>query len=139
MADVQSYIVDFKRVDSFFDEWNLKFKVADMNATNKFEVVVSSYSPNNIEECLNNDGTLSNTVTGTYVENLALTWADNVIRVAFDVTFSFGDNVVPLKSLFIRDKVTGYVMGYSIFMNTFNVSNQMVLDANTILWSIENG
>lgn len=135
---MQSYIVDFNRVDSFFDNWNKKFNVSDMNASNKFQIVLSSYSPNNIEECLNSNGTLNTTVvTGTYVQDVALTWANNTIKVAFDVTFSFGDNVVPLKSLFIRDKTTGFVMGYSIFMNTFNASNQLIFDANTVLWSIE--
>lgn len=138
MAEVQSYLFDFNRVDSFFDEWNKKFDVEDMNGSNNFEIVVSSYSSNNIDECLNANGTLNTTVvTGTYSQNLALTWANNTIKVAFDVTFNFGDNIVPLKSAFIRDKSTGYVMGYSIFMNTFNVTNQLVVDAETVLWSIE--
>lgn len=135
---MQSYIFDFSRVDTFFDEWNKKFDVEDMNGSNNFEVVVSSYSPNNINECLNADGTLNTSVvTGIYSQNLALLWANNIIKVAFDVTFNFGNNIVPLKSAFIRDKVTGYVMGYSIFMNTFNVTNQLIIDAETILWSIE--
>ena len=134
----QSYLFDFYRVDTFFEQFNKKFDVSDMDGTNNFEIVVSSYSPNNISECLNNDGTLNTTVvTGTYVQNLPLLWANNTVKVAFDVTFDFSTNIVPLKSLFIRDKSTGYVMGYSIFMNTFNVTNQMVFDADTILWSIE--
>ena len=134
----QSYLFDFYRVDTFFEQFNKKFDVSDMDGTNNFEIVVSSYSPNNINECLNSNGTLNTSVvTGTYVQNLPLTWANNTVKVAFDVTFNFGTSVVPLKSLFIRDKSTGYVMGYSIFMTTFNVTNQLVLDADTILWSIE--
>ena len=134
----QSYLFDFYRVDTFFEQFNKKFDVSDMDGTNNFEIVVSSYSPNNINECLNNNGTLNTSVvTGTYVQNLPLLWANNTVKVAFDVTFNFGTSVVPLKSLFIRDKTTGYVMGYSIFMTTFNVTNQLVLDADTILWSIE--
>ena len=134
----QSYLFDFYRVDTFFEQFNKKFDVSDMDGTNNFEIVVSSYSPNNINECLNNDGTLNTSVvTGTYVQNLPLLWANNTVKVAFDVTFNFGTSIVPLKSLFIRDKTTGYVMGYSIFMTTFNVTNQLVLDADTILWSIE--
>ena len=134
----QSYLFDFYRVDTFFEQFNKKFDVSDMDGTNNFEIVVSSYSPNNISECLNNDGTLNTSVvTGTTVQNLPLLWANNTVKVAFDVTFDFSTNIVPLKSLFIRDKTTGYVMGYSIFMNTFNVTNQMVFDADTILWSIE--
>ena len=134
----QSYLFDFYRVDTFFEQFNKKFEVADMDGSNNFEIVVSSYSPNNISECLNSNGTLNTSVvTGTYVQNLPLLWANNTVKVAFDVTFNFGTSIVPLKSLFIRDKTTGYVMGYSIFMTTFNVTNQLVLDADTILWSIE--
>ena len=138
MTEVQSYLFDFNRVSTFFDEWNNKFSVSDMDGSNKFEVVVSSYSPNNINECLNANGTLNTSVvTGTYSQNLPLTWANDTIKVAFDVTFNFGTSIVPLKSLFIKHKSIGYVMGYSIFMATFNVTNQLVLDADTVLWSIE--
>ena len=134
----QSYLFDFNRVDTFFEEFNKKFNLSDMDGTNNFEIVVSSYSPSNISECLNANGTLNTSVvTGTTAQNLPLLWTNNTIKVAFDVTFNFGTNIVPLKSLFIRDKTTGYVMGYSIFMNTFNVTNQMVFDADTDLWSIE--
>lgn len=139
MTEIQSYIFDFKRVKDFFEQWNIKFKVSEMNGANNFELVLASYSPSNIDECLTSNGTLNANVTDTIVANLGLVWSNYEIRVANNVTFTIGDSTVPIKSVFVRHKNSGYVMGYCINQNAFNVTNQVIFDKDTIIWAIFDG
>lgn len=80
---MQSYLFDFSRVPTFFENFNIKFNVSDMyqyvrkdefeegedpyelvseGSDTAFELVIASSSYNNIDACLNSDGTLDTTV-----------------------------------------------------------------------------
>lgn len=133
----QSYIFDFQRVPSFFDNWNIQFKLLEMNDSNNFQLVFSSYAPSNISECLSGD-VLSSDVTVASTVDCSLKWTSDtgLIQIRNDATWSIGDSTVPLKAVFLRHKSSGYVMGYSINMNSFEVTNTVTLEADTILWSI---
>jgi len=140
MSEIQSYLFDFTEVDDFFDNWNVKFSTTDMDGSNKFQLVLASYSPTNISECLNANGTLNTTnVTGTRVLDCGLIWNNRTIKLAFDVDFNIGNSIVPLKAVFLRHKSTGYVMGYSININSFNITNHLIYDADSIFYSIAKG
>lgn len=122
------------------DDWNIKFKLLEMNDSNNFQLVFSSYAPSNIDECLSGD-VLSSDVTIAATVDCSLKWtsASGLIQVRNDATWNVGDNTVPLKAVFVRHKSSGYVMGYSINMNSFEVTNTVTLEENTILWSVTNG
>lgn len=131
------YLFDFSRVKDFFDKWNNTFHTVEMNGASNFQLVMASYSPTNIDDCLTGSGALDTSqVTGTKIVDCGLVWSNDTITLKNDVTFSIGNEIVPLKALFLRHKATGYVMGYSIAMNNFNVTNQLVIDKDTIFWSI---
>lgn len=138
----QSYIFDFQRTPLFFDGWNKYFTVDEMrqNADN-FEVVYTNHAPTDINECLN--GGVLNTsnvvVNNNYVANLSLNYDNGVITVRNDSTLNIGDNIFPLKAVFIRNKNTGFVMGYSINNTAFEITNVVKLEKDTILWSITDG
>ena len=136
----QSYIFDFQRTPLFWEKWNISFTVAKMkqDAVN-FEVVYCTHAPNNIDDCLNQDGTLNNNVEIAGVALLRLKYDEGIISVRSQSAYHIGDSIIPLKAVFIRDRSTGFVMGYSINTVAFEVTNNVILREGTILWSIIDG
>lgn len=141
----QSYIFDFSRTPTFFEHFNIDFNLADMDSTTaNFEMAIVKYGGDNISEYLDSeDGTLDTDTIGSeniLVEDCILSFesdsmGDITIRLAEAVSFDIGDVNIPLKAIFLRDKVTGYVMGYSINLVPFNVTNAVVFDENLIFWN----
>lgn len=137
MTDTQSFLFDFTRVDNFIEQLNLTFKLSEMNTSNNFQLVFCSDSPNNIEDCLTSGGALntSEVTTATNgVIDFSLKWERDAISIRNDVTWNIGANAVPLKSVFIRHKSSGYVMAYCIHISEFTVTNKIIFDAGTVLW-----
>lgn len=137
--ELKSYPFDFDSVNDFFTQWNIKFKLSDMTgASNKFQLVLASTCPNNIEQCLTN-GSLNNNVTIYTSQDVKLTWdnSQKTISITDNVTFNLSTNTFSLKAVFLRNKSNGYVMGYSINENAVSVTNKVIFDKDTILWSIE--
>lgn len=139
--EVYSYIFDFHRSPSFFDGWNNNFQVNSMRQdANNFEVVYCTYAPSDINDCLNG-GVLNDDVTiaDGGVCNLNLKYEDEIVSVRRDSTFSIGNVVIPLKAVFIRDKTSKFVLGYSINDTSFDVTNEVKLAEDTIIWSFVDG
>ncbi len=135
MSEVQSFLFDFKRVEDFWEMWNIKFPISEMGSSNKFQLVFCTDSPNNIEDCLTN-GSLNSNVTIYTSKDCTLEWSNHTISIKDDVTWNIGDYEVTLKAVFLRNKATGYVMGYNINIDNFDITNKLVFDGGTLLWSI---
>lgn len=144
----QSYVFDFSRVPSFFEHFNIDFHISDMDGSSaKFQLVLAEYGGNNIDEYLDESGCLDTDIVSVdtiLVEDCKLSctfddYGDATIKLAENVTFdiqdTLGDVNIPLKAVFLRDKTTGYVMGYSINIVSFNVTNAVVFDDDVIFWS----
>lgn len=145
MAEVQSYIFDFQRVPSFFEEWNNSFKVEDMKdsstdaSAKHFQIVYCDVAPSNINDCLNGSRLNTSSVHVLQTVDVNLKYDNDVISVRYDATWSLGTDIKPVKAIFIRNKSNGYVMGYSINTVAFEVTNTVKLEKDTILWSIVDG
>lgn len=139
--EVYSYIFDFQRTPLFFERWNIDFLVSEMKQdADNFEIVYCRYSPNNINDCLTNGKLNSNVVVEDGgVCNLNLKYQDDIISVRKDSTYNIGRAIRSLKAVFIRNKRTGFVMGYSINNSAFDVTNKILLEKDTILWSMIDG
>lgn len=135
MSEEQSFLFDFQRSPTFLDNMNVKFHLLEMNSSNNFQVVFSTYAPTNIQDCLNSDGTLNSDVTIQESLDCSLKWENDIISIRNDVTWNIGDAYYPLKAVFIRNKSNGYVMGYSINITSFEVTNEVIFEEDTILWS----
>ena len=113
-------------------------------SSSKFQLVIAKYGGDNIGEYLDNNGLLDTDTIGSanlIVEDCKLKYeadelGDAVISLAEAVTFTIGDANIPLKAVFLRDKTTGYVMGYSINLVSFSVTNEVVFDDDVIFWDI---
>ncbi len=135
MSEEQSFLFDFQRSPSFLDNFNVKFHLLEMNSSSNFQIVFSTYAPTNIQDCLNDDGTLNDDVTIQESVDCSLKWENEIISVRNDVTWNIGDAYYPLKAVFVRNKSNGYVMGYSINITSFEVTNEVIFEEGTILWS----
>ena len=135
MSEEQSFLFDFQRSPTFLDNMNVKFHLLEMNSSNNFQVVFSTYAPTNIQDCLSSDGTLNSDVTIQESLDCCLKWENDIISIRNDVTWNIGDAYYPLKAVFIRNKSNGYVMGYSINITSFEVTNEVIFEEDTILWS----
>lgn len=142
MSSTQSFILDFKRVPRFFEDWNVNFKVAKMKnpSTANFQLVYCSIAPDNIEDCLNGGVLNTSAVSVSASIDLNLKYDNEVISVRNDCIWNVGAGTTTyIKAVFIRDKSNGYVMGYSILDNAVDVTNVVKLEKDTILWSIVDG
>lgn len=148
----KSIIFDFTRVPDFMDDYNIEFLVAEMDGVNKnYEFVLADSSPDNIDDCLNNDGTLrttgDNAVHTVDIGNdgqvsLIYSKGVNASRIislgSSDVTLDVGDINVMLKAMFLRDISTGYVLAYCILARSIPITNQVIFPATGIVWTIRN-
>lgn len=137
----QSFLIDWKRQDDFWEKWNISFRTVEMNGSNTFELVFVSYCPEDITDCVSGGVLKPEVVQGAVATiSVGLNWdKQGIVSIANNVTWNIGNSIVPLKGIFLRSKVTGYVLGYSIAMTSFDVTNQMVIDKDTVLWSFHDG
>lgn len=152
----------FIRVDNFLDDMNREdcFDTQDMDGVSpNFRFILASECPNNIEDCLDQDGTLinpydSSTQMGVNIVDIpdsdglcSMLWSKGVngertITVSDSViTFDIGENRVPIKAMFLVaiNNGTGYVLAYCIFDKTLYVDGTLILPVDGMIWSMRYG
>ena len=156
----QSYLFDFARVDNFIENINVAFFFEEMwtvigidssgnktyptgqSVEDSFELLFVEYGGDNISDYLDSDGLLDTTkVTGVHIEDCGLDWynqgeGEATFEIHDDVTFDIGEVNIPIKAVFLRNKSTQYIMGYSINMSPFTVTNEVVFDDDVIFWDV---
>ena len=152
---MSDYIFDFTRVDNFLDDINREgcFDTQDMDGlTPNYRMVLVSDCPNDIEECIDDDGTLDTekvTVIQTDSEDgeCALLWSKGIngertMSIAQStVVYDFGDRNEELKAVFLVNTVegSGYVLAYAINSYSFPVDGEIILPCDGMIWSIKYG
>lgn len=145
----QSIIFDFTRVENFMDDYNIEFFVADMDGINKnYEFVIADSCNDNIEDCLNDDGTLNTDVVHTVNigddGEVSLIYSKGVrgSRVislgSSDVVMDVGDENVSMKAMFLRSISTGYVLAYCILARAVPITESVIFPASGLVWTIRN-
>jgi len=152
---MSDYIFEFTRVDTFLDDMNRdgKFDVMDMDGTTKnYKMILVSDCPNNIEDCLDEDGTLNSDVTiintlGVNDGYCALQWIKGINGersmsiVDSTVVYDLGDTNENLKAVFLVNMVegSGYVLAYAINSHSFPIDGEVILPCDGMVWSIRYG
>ena len=152
---VDSYIFDFTRVDDFLDNINREgyFDTLDMDGvTPNYKMVLASNCPNDINDCLDVDGTLNDNVEiidtwGADDGLCAMHWnkgvnGERTMSIANStVAYDLGDVKTELKAAFIVNLVegTGYVIAYAINSYSFPVDGEIILPCDGMVWSIKYG
>lgn len=149
------FAFEFTRVDSFLDDMNREgcFDVLDMDGiTPNYRMVLASDCPDDINECLDEDGTLNENVS--LVEDLdtedgecALLWSKGIngertISMASStVKYDLKDKNSELKAVFLVNTVegSGYVLAYAINSYSFPIDGEVILPCDGMLWSIVYG
>lgn len=146
----QEYIFNFKRVDTFLDDINRDgcFDTQLMDGlNNNFRFVVASNCPDDINDCLDDFGTLNDKVTTieigddglvpiTYNHGLGSDRYISIAQGSFQI--DVGDAPTTIKGLFLCDAESGYVIAYSIISSTVLVQNQVVFPVNGVIWDVRN-
>lgn len=150
---VDSYIFDFTRVDDFLDNINREgyFDTNDMDGlTKNYRMILVSDCPDDIEECLDEDGTLD-TEKCQEVQTLgeddglcSLLWSRGIngersISMADStVNYDLGDLDSELKAVFLVNTVegSGYVLAYAINSYAFPIDGEIILPCDGVLWSM---
>ena len=120
--------------------------------TPNYRIILASDCPNDIEECLDEDGTLNSNVT--LVEHLnsddgecSLLYSKGVngertISIASStVNYDLGDYNDNLKAVFLVNTVegSGYVLAYAINSYSFPIDGQVILPCDGVIWTIRYG
>jgi len=150
MAGNNAYF-KFRRVDNFLYDMNRKdcFDLADMDGvTNNYKLVLATSCPTNIEECLDEDGTLNDSVQilTTLGEsdglcpllynqgiNAEATISINATSVVYELT----DQIDYVKGVFLVSygNGSGYVLAYSINNVALEVQDDtLILNTVGLIW-----
>lgn len=151
----------FRRVDTFDRDKNRKdcFDVLDMNGTDlNFKLVLASNCSSNIDNCLDDDGTLKewDEETGKGVEILyTLGERDGLVPLLYtygingegnisintnSVVYELPDGDIYVKGIFLVSYAngSGYVMAYSINNVQLEIKNNpLILNTNGLVWGNE--
>ena len=148
-------LFDLIRVDSFLDDINREdcFDTKDMDGiTPNYKFVLASDCPQDINDCLDEDGTLVEEVVlidslGEDDGLVSMLWSKGIngertMSVADStVSYSFGDDSVDLKAIFLVNIAdgTGYVLAYSISDKTITLDGDVIFPCDGIVWSVRYG
>jgi len=136
--------LDFKKSFSFLEQFNLKFSVSDMKATsNKFRLVLVSDCNDDFKDCIDGNGVLNSSNTVLYTIPCSLKWNlldENTVEVSLrnTVSVSIGTDIKDLRAVFLTN-TSNYVMLYSIFNHSIQITNEMVFEKDTLFFSIGEG
>ena len=132
-----------------YDNTTGTYTYEDDDVDDNFQLVFVEYGEDNIEDYLDSDGFLlasydeddHPTHGHTHKMDCALDYynrgnGSSTIELHDDVEFTIGDKNIPIKAIFLRSTSTNYVMGYSINMRPFTVTNKVVFDDDVIFWDI---
>ena len=153
---MSEYIFDFTRVDDFLDNINREgcFDTQDMDGlTPNYRMVLASDCPNDINECLDEDGTLDtdkvNVIQGLDSTDgqCALLWSKGIngertMSIAQStVVYDLGDRNEELKAVFLVNTVegSGYVLAYAINSYSFPIDGEIILPCDGMIWSMRYG
>ena len=151
----------FRRVDSFNRDKNRKdcFDILDMNGVSKnFKLVLASDCASNIDDCLDEDGTLRawDSETGTGVQILDTFGSDDglvsllyseginceetISIVDNSVSYNMGDGDLYVKAIFLVSygNGSGYVMAYSINNVAVKIpTDELILNTTGLIWGLQ--
>lgn len=155
--------IEFIRVDSFLDDINRDgcFDTQDMDGISpNYRVVLASDCSNDIERCIDADGTLivpydAEKDTGVNVLDTigeedgfcSMMWSKGVngertMSVSdSSVSYSFGDISATIKGFFLCNvgSGSGYVIAYSILDKPIEENGSMICPCDGMIWSIRYG
>lgn len=154
---VNQYVFEFTRVDTFIDDMNRegKFDIYDMDGVTKnYKMILVSECPDNIDDCLDDDGTLLPDDIVHRVESYGVD--DGLCSLLYShgingertisindsiVAYDLGDEQEELKAVFLVNMVegSGYVIAYAINSYKFPISGEVLLPCDGMVWTIKYG
>lgn len=153
-------VFEFTRVDDFLDNINrgTAFDTNDMDGVTKnYHFVLASACPDNIDDCVDVDGTLiteDGTVQIIHSVNeedgaIALLWSKGIngertISISdTTVSFDLGDTVSYIKAVFLvagglteETEGSGYVLAYAINNAGVECKDTVIFPVDGVLWTI---
>jgi hypothetical protein len=156
-------LFDLIRVDSFMDDINREdcFDTRDMDGvTPNYKIVLASACASNIDDCIDEDGTLitpydPDTNKGvTLIDSLgvddgmcSMLWSrgingERTMSIAdSSVTYDLGSETYNLRAVFLVNIAdgTGYVIAYSISDKVVEIDGNPIFPVNGVIWTFKYG
>ena len=154
---VNNYVFDFNRVDTFLDDINRdgKFDTNDMDGVSpNYRMVLVSECPDDINECIDEDGTLLDEDVVNTIESIgeedgycSMLWSKGINGertmsiTTSSVSYDLGNQTDNLKAVFLVNMVngSGYVIAYAINSYSFPIEKTIILPCDGMVWSIKYG
>ena len=146
----------FTRVDSFIDDINREdcFDTEDMDGISpNYRFLLVSDCPSDIEECIDVDGTLDDSVVHiletdgdddgycSLIYNKGVNGERSIAINDSTVSYDLGEGRQTIRGIFLVNIAngTGYVLAYCIFEKPIEEDGILILPCNGLLWSIRYG
>lgn len=141
-VEAKSYPFDFITTPLFIDNFNISYHKSDFDGTNKFQMVISTVCPDNIEECINSSGALdTDVVTIDAVTNIALILDDEdkydtCISIANTVTMNLPTDV-DVKGVFLRRNSSPYFVLFAMVNENPVRTNKIIFEEGNELLKVQ--
>ena len=153
-------LFEFTRVDSFMDDINREdcFDTRDMDGISpNYRFVLVSDCSDDIKDCLDEDGTLKTPYKDGLGVNIietdgddglvSMLWSEGIngertMSVADStISYNFGNDEVEIKAIFLVNvsNGSGYVIAYAINNKAIQVSGDLLMPCDGIVWSFRYG
>ena len=140
MTETQSYPFDLILVPDFRKKYNLSFSDDDFDGTNKWQLVISTICPDNIADCLNNNGLLNSSVNNVANADIALQLVDqdetnSYVKIKNNVNITLNDDV-DVKGIFLRKKSNNYVLMAMINQTPMRFCEKIMFEKDNVLFQL---
>lgn len=141
MTETQSYPFDLILVPNAIKKYNLSYSDDDFDGTNKWQLVISTICPDNIEDCLNNNGLLNGSVNNVANGDIGLELVEqdatnSYVKIKNNVTITLNDDV-DVKGIFLRKKSpSNYVLMAMINQTPMRFCEKIMFEKDNILFQL---
>ena len=140
MTETQSYPFDLILVPNAIKKYNVSYSDSDFDGTNKWQLVISTICPDNIEDCLNNNGLLNGSVNNVANADIGIELVEqdatnSHVKIKNNVTITLNDDI-DVKGIFLRKKSNNYVLMAMINQTPMRFCEKIMFEKDNILFQL---
>jgi len=140
MTETISVPLDLIPTPLFRKKYNVSYSDSDFDGTNKWEIVIATVCPDNLNDCLDSSGVLTG-VTVADSEDISLNLTENgnigcYVTIKNNVTMSL-DSDVDVKGLFLRKKSNNFILMGMVNQKPMRFCDGMTFEKDNVLFVIE--
>ena len=136
--------IDLITTPLFDKKHNISYNDSDFDGTAKWELIISNDCPDNVNDCLDSNGLLNNSVALSANVDIKLQlhetdddgtidYYNSYVAIAENTTLSLSDDI-DMKGLFLRKKSNNFVLMAMVNQTPMRFVNGVTFEADNVLF-----